>query len=282
MGGIPNPDGLVGSFVHREAVLSSRIEQISGTQADLYAYEAGKLKLPDISPAPPESDIQELANYVRALDYGLKRIESLPVCLRLIRELHEILMKDVRGGQATPGEFRKTQNWIGPSNVRSPSDAPFVPPPINEMLPALEALEKYIHQGKDYPALIRLALIHYQFEAIHPFIDGNGRLGRLLISLLLVHWQLLPYSFLHLSAYFECFRDKYYICLLDVSERGKWEEWICFFLEAVTSQANDTIARARALQDLQSEWRSRLSADARATILSLQLADELLNKREAC
>jgi Fic family protein len=261
-----NPNLLIRPFIRREAVLSSRIE---GTQADLndlYAYEAGQ------SP-PRESDVQEVLNYVHALEYGLKRLKTLPVSLRLIRELHARLMEGVRGEQATPGELRRSQNWIGPPGCTL-REAVFVPPPSDEMHKALDAFEKYLHTNNSHPPLMRLALIHYQFEAIHPFIDGNGRIGRLLISLLLVHWNLLPLPLMYLSAYFERHRQNYYDLLLAVSERGTWKEWLLFFLNGVAEQSQDALHKAKQLQDLQIKWRKRLTR-MRASFSLISLIDYL-------
>ncbi len=270
---MPNPHLLIGPFIRREAVLSSRIEGTQADIADLYAYEAGQLPLPGLKPAPPESDVREVLNYVRAMEYGLERLSTLPVSLRLLCELHERLMEGVRGEQATPGEFRHSQNWIGRPNCTL-NDATFVPPPVPEMLEALGTLDKYFHQASELPPLVRLGLIHYQFEAIHPFLDGNGRIGRLLISLLLVNWNLLPLPLLYLSAYFELRRQEYYDLLLVVSERGAWQDWLIFFMRGVAEQARDAVTRAKQLQDLQLEWRKRLT-HARASALLLRLADSL-------
>jgi Fic family protein len=192
-----------------------------------------------------------------------------------MRELHERLMKDVRGGKATPGAFRRTPNWIGPpgSNL---SSASYVPPPVPEMRECLDALEKYLHAEASHPPLVRLAFIHYQFEAIHPFLDGNGRIGRLLISLLAVHWGLLPLPLLYLSAFFERHREEYYSLLLSVSARGRWSEWVRFFLRGATVEARSALRKAQRLQDLQAEWRSRLTR-RRASALLLRLADSLFN-----
>jgi len=268
-----NPHLLIGPFIRREAVLSSRIEGTQADIADLYAYEAGQLPLPGFKPAPPESDVHEVLNYVRTMEYGLKRLGTLPVSLRLMRELHERLLEGVRGEQATPGEFRRSQNWIGRPNCTL-NDATFVPPSVPEMLDALGVLEKYIYQASEHPPLVRLGLIHYQFEAIHPFLDGNGRIGRLLISLLLVNWNLLPSPLLYLSAYFECHRQDYYDLLLAVSERGAWKDWLLFFIRGVAEQARDAITRAKRLQDLQLDWHKRLT-HARASALLLRLADSM-------
>jgi Fic family protein len=255
---IPNPHLLVGPFIRREAVLSSRIEGTETDIADLYGYEAGQLPLPGLGrPGASESDAREVLNYVRALEYGLERLNTLPVSLRLIRELHERLMEGVRGERATPGEFRRSQNWIGRPGCTL-NEADFVPPAPSQMRTGLEAFESYLHEKDDQPELVRLAFIHYQFEAIHPFLDGNGRIGRLLLSLLLVHWGLLPLPLLYLSAFFERHRDEYYDLLMAVSERGAWKEWVEFFLRGVAEQARDAVGRAKRLQDLQIEWRRQL------------------------
>lgn len=272
---MPNPHLLIGPFMRREAVLSSRIEGTQADITDLYAYQVGQLPLPDMPSPPPEADVKEVHNYVRALEYGLQRLETLPISLRLLREIHERLMEGVRGEYATPGEFRRSQNWIGPTNVIN--EAPFVPPPVPQMHEALDAFEKYLH-SKDivYPPLVRLALIHYQFEVVHPFIDGNGRVGRLLLSLLLVEWGLLSQPLLYLSAFFHRHRQKYYDLFMAVSERGAWRAWISFFLQGIKEQAQDAVIRAQRLQDLQVDWRERLTG-ARASALLLQLADQLFD-----
>lgn len=270
---MPNPHLLIGPFIRREAVLSSRIEGTETEVAELYAYEAGQLALPGLGTPVAESDAREVQNYVRAMEYGLQRIRTLPVSLRLIRELHERLLEGVRGRQATPGEFRHSQNWIGRPGCTL-NEADYVPPPVPEMLKALDAFEKYLHFGNEYPPLIRLAFVHYQFEAIHPFVDGNGRIGRLLISLLLVNWNLLSQPLLYLSAYFERRRDSYYDLLRGVSERAAWRDWTLFFLQGVAEQSRDAITRAKRLQDLQREWRVRLSK-ARGSALLPRLADSL-------
>ncbi len=271
---MPNPHLLIGSFVRREAVLSSRIEGTQADIADLYAYEAGQLPLPGLEPALPAADVQEVLNYVRALEYGLGRLETLPVSTCLMRELHERLLRGVRGEHATPGEFRRSQNWIGRQNCTL-NEAEYVPPPVAEMQEALAALEGYLHaESSEHPALVRLAFIHYQFEAIHPFIDGNGRIGRLLLSLLLVNWALLPLPLLYLSAYFERDRQRYYDLLMAVSRRGAWHEWTLYFLQGVIEQSQDAAARAKRLQDLQQKWRAGL-AQGRASALLPKLADSL-------
>ena len=270
---LPNPHLLINPFIRREAVLSSRIEGTQADLADLYAFEAGQLALPGLKPTFSEADVREVLNYVHALEYGMERVRTLPISARLIRELHAQLMGGVRGNQATPGEFRRTQNWIGAPGCTL-NDATYVPPPVAEMNAALDAFEGYLHSEDDTPPLVRLAFIHYQFEAIHPFIDGNGRIGRLLLSLLAVHWDLLPLPLLYLSAFFEKHRDEYYDLLMAVSARGAWREWADFFLRGVAEQARDAVVRARRLQDLQIGWRTKYQR-ARGAGLLLAIVDSL-------
>lgn len=272
-----NPHLLIRPFIHREAVLSSRIEGTQADIADLYAYEAGQPPRGGKGAVGPESDVKEVHNYVVAMEYGIKRLKSLPVSLRFMRELHEHLMKGVRGGHATPGEFRRTQNWIGPAGSTL-NNATYVPPLFPEMSACLDKVEKYIHADETYPPLVRIGLIHYQFESIHPFIDGNGRIGRLLISILLSSWNLLPLPLLYLSAFFERNRQLYYERLLDVSRRGAWKEWLLFFLEGVSEQSRDAIGRAKRLQDLQMAWREKLKEQKRVTGLVLGITDALFEK----
>jgi Fic family protein len=270
---MPNPNLLIRPFIRREAVLSSKIEGTQTEIANLYAYETGQLSLPGISPQPPEADLQEVLNYVNALEYGIERLATLPICKRFLCELHQQLLQGVRGENRDPGQFRQFQNWIGSSSAKI-QDARFVPPPTPEMNECLNVFEDYINGDCDFPPLIRIGLIHYQFESIHPFSDGNGRIGRLLISLLLLNWNLLPIPLLYLSAFFERNRREYYDLMLDVSKSGSWSEWLSFFLRGVTEQSRDALIRAQQLQDLQIEWRDRLT-QARASALLPRLADSL-------
>lgn len=265
---LPNPYLLVRPFIRREAVFSSRIEGMRASLTDVYTYEAGQLSF-----FAPDPDVREVYNYVRALTYGLERLASLPVSLRLIRELHKRLLDGVRGQEWTPGEFRLSQNWIGPPGSTLQT-AVFVPPPVDDMYDALDKLENFIHQPSDLPALVRLALIHYQFEAIHPFLDGDGRIGRLLLILLLSHWQLLPQPLLYLSAYFEQHRQQYYDHLLAVSQNGAWHDWLTFFLDAVFTQAGDAVRRVRRLQELRETYRREIATQTRAAAV-LQVVDLL-------
>jgi Fic family protein len=258
----PKPHILVQPFIHQEAVLSSKIEGTRTSLEELYTFEAMNQSL-----SSPGSDTREVHNYVRALDYGLARLKSLPVSLRLLREIHKILMEDVRGAHLTPGEFRHSQNWIGPPGSTLES-ATFVPPPVDEMHESLDNLEKYPHNPSDLPPLVRLGLVHYQFEAIHPFLDGNGRIGRLLIILLLCEWNLLHQPFLYLSPYFEANQQEYYDHLLAVSQTGDWDKWLSFFLEGVRNQSLDTIARIQRLENILTKYRQMLRNERDADRLS--------------
>ena len=248
---LPNPDLLIHPFVRKEAVLSSRIEGTQATLGELLAAEAGAAV--DRSP----DDLHEVGNYVTALEYGLERLETLPVSLRLVRELHDHLMRGVRGDVATPGEFRRSQNWIGPPGCTL-NDATYVPPPPAELMACLDAWEGFLHD-ESLPPLVHAAIAHAHFEAIHPFLDGNGRVGRLLITLLLVARDVLPSPLLYLSAYFEGTRDAYYAHLLAMTERGEWEEWLRYFLRGVVLQSEDAVQRIERLDDLLAGWKQELT-----------------------
>ncbi len=268
---LPNPDLLINPFIRKEAVLSSRIEGTQATITEVYEFEA-EAETPGRRGG--SEDVQEVVNYIEAFWYGFKRIDELPLSGRLLKEMHEHLLQGVRGKQKNPGEFRVTQNWIGPRDCLL-KDASYVPPPVAEMEEAIREFEQYLHEPDPrLPPLVRLALIHCQFEMIHPFLDGNGRIGRLLVSLLLVHWKLLPLPLLYLSAYFERDRDLYYDRLLATSRDGAWREWILYFLGGVAMQARDATERAKRLQDLQQEWRGRVT-QARSSALLLKLVDSL-------
>jgi cell filamentation protein, protein adenylyltransferase len=251
---LPNPHLLIRPFVRREAVLSSRIEGTQATLGELLAAEAGAVV--DRSPA----DLREVGNYVVALEYGVERIRSLPLSLRLVRELHEKLMQGVRGDAATPGEFRRSQNWIGRPGCTL-TDATFVPPPPDRLMECLGAWEKFLHDDT-LPPLVHAALVHSQFEAIHPFLDGNGRVGRLLITLLLIARRVLPSPLLYLSAWFEAGRGEYYARLSGVTQRGEWEEWLGYFLTGAAGQAEDALARIQRIDDLLTRWRVKLAKDS--------------------
>jgi Fic family protein len=238
---LPNPHLLIFPFIRREAVLSSRIEGTQSSLSDLLLYESTRVE--------KYRDVKEVNNYVRAMEYGLKRLDELPLSLRFIKELHNILMDGVRGERAAPGEFRQSQNWIG-STGATLNEATFVPPPVPEMLECLNQLEKFLHSNLELPPLVQAALVHYQFETIHPFLDGNGRIGRLLVTLLLCQRKVLSKPLLYLSAYFEHHREEYYDLLIKVSQSGEWNKWIEFFLTAVAEQAGDAVSRSRKLFEL--------------------------------
>ncbi|MFH1875069.1 MAG: Fic family protein [Pseudomonadota bacterium] len=257
---LPNPHLLMRPFIRREAVLSSRIEGTQATLGELLAKEAGA----NIERSP--DDLREVANYVVALEYGIKRLKNLPLSLRLIRELHEHLMKNVRGGQATPGEFRRTQNWIGkPGSTLA--NASYVPPPPHELMDCLDKFEKFLHD-KTLPPLVQIALIHYQFEAIHPFLDGNGRVGRLLITLFLIERNVLPTPLLYLSAFFEATRRDYYAMLTNIHEHAEWEDWLEYFFNGVARQSEDALSRAERINKKILMWR-KLIVDASSKTPSL-------------
>ena len=262
---LPNPYLLTRPFLRREAVLSSRIEGTRASLVDLYAFE---VEPPLFGEPERRNDVQEVRNYVRALEHGIGRLRSLPISQRLLREMHAILMDGVRGAQRDPGEFRRIQNWIGPPGAGM-EDATYVPPPPAEIATVLSALERYVHQDTGQPPLVDIALVHYQFEAVHPFLDGNGRIGRLLITLMLMERDLLPEPLLYLSAYFERHRAAYYDNLLAVSQKGAWEDWLLFFLRGVTAEARDAARRAGKLFDLRESYRERFQRKgARGNLLS--------------
>jgi len=248
---LPDPHLLVNAYLTREAVASSRIE---GTQASVTeVFDAA------VSGTLAREDVQEVRNYIEALRHGLSRLDQgFPISLRLIREMHELLLTGVRGQERTPGEFRQSQNWISSPDNR-PKTARFVPPILGEMWKALDDWEKYLHDEEPrLPLLIRCALLHYQFETIHPFLDGNGRLGRLFIILYLVNLGRLPSPLLYISSYFDQRKGEYYDRLQFVRERGEIVEWLNFFLAGIAGQATDAVSRAEELADLREQYRLTL------------------------
>ena len=247
---LPDVHLLIGPLlIRREAVTSSRIENTQSGLDDLFLFEANE------SEPSPMSDVKEIINYVRAMEHGIKRLENLPISSRLICEIHRILMEDVRGDYATPGEMRRSQNWIGSAGCTL-MDATYVPPPLPEMKECFSDLEKYINSDAREPALIQCALVHYQFEAIHPFLDGNGRIGRLLITFMLLEKKLLSQPLLYLSDFFEQYRDEYYRLLLNVSQKGDWKAWLTFFLNGVRQQSEDVLATIQKLLKLQKQYKA--------------------------
>lgn len=261
---LPNPDLLIAPYVKREAVASSRIE---GTQADL-----SDLLLDEIEPRRtlPGSDVLEVRNYVAALNQGIRKLDKLPLSGRLLRDLHSVLMQDVRGRDKTPGEFRRSQNWIGPPGCTL-EEAVYVPPPAHEMHECLKNWEMFLHRRNEMPELIQCALLHEHFEAIHPFLDGNGRIGRLLITLFLIERGRLSKPLLYLSSHIEQHRDDYYAALQRIRTRGDWPAWVCFFLVAVRDTARGAIDQSRAILNLRDSFRQALAGQHRA----LSLVDAL-------
>lgn len=261
---VRNPQLLISPYLRREAVLSSRIEGTQTSMSDLYAAELEQIEL------VKALDTREVRNYIRAHEHGLKRLDSLPLSLRLIRELHRQLMTGVRGRERHPGEFRTYQNWIGAPDGR---DATYVGPPVPAMRERLDDFEQFLHTRSLRP-LVQAAVLHYQFEAIHPFGDGNGRVGRLLVALFLAERGLLPQPLLYLSAYFERTRDDYYEGLLRVSTHGDWDRWVRYFLEGVRQQADEAIELSDRLIALHARYREELQAK-RVTANALALVDLL-------
>jgi Fic family protein len=250
---LPNPDLFVFMYVRKEAVLSSQIE---GTQSSLQDLLAAEAQLFDQN---MPRDVDEVVNYVQAMNYGLARLAKLPVSVRLIREIHAKLMQGVRGGKLKPGELRTSQNWIGPSGSTL-ATASFVPPPHQVVPEALGQLEKFLHHTDDLPPLVKIALAHVQFETIHPFLDGNGRIGRLLITFLLTESGILHKPVLYLSHYFRQHRQAYYDRLQAVRTRGAWEEWLAFFLRGVVEVATEATDTARRIQLLRENHRGQITA----------------------
>lgn len=260
---------LLYGFVRKEAVVTSQIEGTQATLVDLLNGENDR---------PQNADLEEVCNYLAALHYAWSELTSdrgLPLSWRLMKEAHRRLMKGVRGQNKTPGEFRISQNWVG--GVR-PSDATFIPPPPDEMVKCLDELERYFHTEDHIPPLIRVGLVHVQFETIHPFLDGNGRIGRLLIALLLHQYGLLRSPLLYVSLYFKKHRREYYDLLNRVRTHGDWEAWIDFFLHAIKTVAQDVVETATRLYQLVSRDRENLLAHPRTTVTSMRLFEALPQK----
>lgn len=254
---LPNPHLLVRPFITREAVLSSRIEGTQATLGEILADEGG------VSVDRSPDDLREIRNYIVALDYGLKRGSELPLSLRLIKEVHARLMQGVRGSHATPGEFRRTQNWIGRPGSTIET-AKFVPPAPEELMGVLGEFEVFLYD-RTLPPLIHVALCHYQFEAIHPFLDGNGRVGRLLILLLLIEHKVLSAPLLYISAFFEITRDEYYRQLYRVSAEGSWYDWLVYFLDGIAAQSIDALSRVERINSTIGDWQNQLGTGASGT-----------------
>jgi Fic family protein len=258
---LPNPDLFVAMYVRHEAVLSSQIEGTQSTLEDVLAFEADALQ----SDTP--KDVEEVVNYVRAMNHGLERLPDLPLSLRLLREIHAELMKGVRGGEKSPGEFRTSQNWIG-GRGSSLRDAAFIPPPPHEVINVLGQLENFLHAERSrVPLLIRCGLAHAQFETIHPFLDGNGRVGRLLITLMLCEEKALSRPLLYLSLFLKAHRAEYYDRLTAIRMQGHWEQWLLFFLRGVSATALAASQTAKDIVSLRDKHRSEVAKNAKALTL---------------
>jgi Fic family protein len=272
---VPSLDWFLYAFVRKEAVLSSQIEGTQATLVDLLAFEAEDDGQHGV---PPDADVEEVYNYVDALNFAREQLANptgLPLSMRLLNETHRRLLRGVRGADRLPGEVRTTQNWIGGSR---PGNARYVPPPPHALGEALGAFEKYIHAEAKLPPLVRAGLLHVQFETIHPYLDGNGRIGRLLLTLLLEHWKLLGKPLLYLSLFFKRHREEYYRRLDAVRRDGDWEGWLDFFLDGVATIADEAVTSARELFALVAADRARLLASDRISVLALRLF-ELLPRR---
>jgi Fic family protein len=261
---LPNVDLFIAMYVRKEALLSSQIEGTQASLDDLFAFERGE-KLGNLN------DVTEVVNYVKAMNYGIERLQSLPMSLRLIKEIHAILLEGVRGSERLPGEFKRSQNWIGPLGCTL-NEATFVPPPSHEAIEAMGDLEHYFHDKAKLPFLIDCALIHYQFETIHPFLDGNGRMGRLLITYYLYWKEVLHKPLLYLSYYFKKNRQEYYDRLNMVRDTGNYEQWIDFFLKGVVDTAGSAMETARKVLELQTHhrrllWEKKISSPLAVGIL---------------
>ncbi|MEQ1831232.1 MAG: Fic family protein, partial [Pirellula sp.] len=265
---LPNPDLFVAMFVRQEAVLSSQIEGTQSTLQDILSFEA------DGSDKTRPGDVEEVVNYVAAMNHGLRRLPELPLSLRLIKEIHERLMKGVRGSEKTPGDFRRSQNWIGAAGCNL-TTADFVPPPPHEMMEALSNLEKFMHERESLPVLIQCGLIHAQFETIHPFLDGNGRVGRLLITFLLCERQILQRPLLYLSYYLKARRSEYYDRLTAIRTDGNWEGWLKFFLRGIYEVSLSATEVARQIMQIRETHRQLISEKITSYGNALKLHDRM-------
>ncbi|HYZ22306.1 MAG TPA: Fic family protein [Rhodopila sp.] len=267
---LPDPQLFLYAYIRKEALLSSQIEGTQSSLTDLFALEAGEDLVVRFD------EVLEVSNYVAAMQHGLDRLATLPLSLRLIRELHERLLRDGRGATKQPGEFRRSQNWVGGTR---PGNAMYVPPPPQEVMPCLDGLERFIHdQSTDLPPLIRAGLVHVQFETIHPFLDGNGRVGRLLITLMLCAEGILRQPLLYLSLYFKANRSDYYRLLQEVRERGTWEVWLEFFLAGVESTASQAVDAAGRILTLFDGDRQRIEATAERAGSALRVYEHLKSR----
>jgi Fic family protein len=267
---LPNAELFIAMYVRKEALLSSQIEGTQASLEDIFEYESGD---------KPENinDVAEVINYIGALNYGMDRLKTLPMSLRLIKEIHGVLMQGTRGGNKAPGEFRKTQNWIGPPGSTL-KDARYIPPPPQDVLKAMGDLEQYIHKGRKLPVLIDCGLVHYQFESIHPFLDGNGRVGRLLITFYLYFREVLHRPLLYLSYYFKKNRQEYYDRLNMVRDKGDYEQWIAFFLKGIVETTDSAVETARKILEMQTKHREMLWKKKLSSPLAIGILEGLFQK----
>jgi len=268
---LPNPEFFIAMYVKKEALLSSQIE---GTQASLEGileFEA------DLTPRDDIASVREVINYIKALDYGANRLKNLPMSLRLIREIHRILIEGTRGSHRNPGEFRRSQNWIGPAGAPL-SQAVFVPPPPGTVQEAMSHIEAFLYARDKIPPLIKIALAHAQFETVHPFLDGNGRVGRLLITFYLLWQGILSKPVLYMSVYLKRYRTTYYDLLMKVRTAGAWEEWIGFFLKGIVETSDEAAETAREIIGLKDTLITRLYEHAISSVHAVRLIDLLFQK----
>lgn len=267
---LPNIDYIIAMYVRKEALLSSQIEGTQASLEDIFIYESH-------DPVKNIHDVQEVVNYIKALNHGLSRIEEFPMSIRLIKEIHNILLSNTRGKERTPGEFKRSQNWIGPSGSTL-KNASFIPPPPAEALDAMGQLELFMHQEHNLPVLIACALIHYQFETIHPFLDGNGRLGRLLITFYLCWKGVMQKPLLYLSYYFKLHRQEYYDRLNLVREKGDYEQWIVFFLQGIIWTSNSALSTIKKVLAIGESHKKVLIKEKVSSPFAIALLDFMMSK----
>lgn len=267
---LPNIDYIIAMYVRKEALLSSQIEGTQASLDDIFEYES-HISIKNIQ------DVEEVVNYIKALNHGLKRLKEFPMSIRLIKEIHNILLSQTRGMDKTPGEFKRSQNWIGPAGS-SLKNASFIPPPPAESLNAMGELELYMHNTQKLPVLITCALIHYQFETIHPFLDGNGRIGRLLITFYLCWKEVMQKPLLYLSYYFKLHRQEYYDRLNLVREKGDYEQWINFFLKSVICTSESALGTVKQVLELADTHKNKLINEKISSPMAIGLLDYLFVK----
>jgi len=267
---LPHIDNIIAMYVRKEALLSSQIEGTQATLEDIFAYEE-KAHLENVQ------DVKDVVNYIEALNHGLNRLKEFPMSIRLIKEIHQILLQDGRGKEKSPGDFRRSQNWIGPAGCTL-KEATFVPPPPGEAYNAVGELELYFHKESNLPVLVNCALIHYQFETIHPFLDGNGRLGRLLTTFYLCWKNVMQKPLLYLSYYLKQHREEYYDRLNLVRKLGDYEQWIAFFLKAVIWSSESALTTIGKILELKERDKKRLMAEKIASPFAHELLDYLVQK----